>query len=150
MMARPAPLVLHVVYRFDTGGLENGVVNLINHLPAYAYRHAVVALTEVVPGFTQRIRRNDVSFVSLHKPPGHGAKIYPQLTQVIRQLRPDVVHTRNLAALECQVPAWWCRVPVRFPFGIHLARPEGTRALNSKQSPTSADRVHPVENRGRA
>ena len=128
MMARPAPLVLHVVYRFDTGGLENGVVNLINHLPAYAYRHAVVALTEVVPGFMQRIRRNDVSFVSLHKPSGHGAKIYPQLTQVIRQLRPDVVHTRNLAALECQVPAWWCRVPVRIhsEHGRDVDDPDGS------------------------
>ena len=27
------PLIMHVVYRFDVGGLENGVVNLINHLP---------------------------------------------------------------------------------------------------------------------
>jgi len=27
------PLVLHVMYRFDTGGLENGIVNLINHMP---------------------------------------------------------------------------------------------------------------------
>ena len=50
------PLLVHLVYRFDTGGLENGVVNLINHLPAPAYRHAVVALTEVVPSFAQRIQ----------------------------------------------------------------------------------------------
>ena len=28
------PLVLHVMHRFATGGLENGVVNLINHMPA--------------------------------------------------------------------------------------------------------------------
>ncbi len=27
------PLVAHVMYRFDTGGLENGIVNLINHMP---------------------------------------------------------------------------------------------------------------------
>ena len=40
-------VAVHVVYRFDTGGLENGVVNLINHMPAGAYRHAVLALTEV-------------------------------------------------------------------------------------------------------
>jgi len=26
-----APLVAHILHRFDTGGLENGVVNLINH-----------------------------------------------------------------------------------------------------------------------
>jgi sugar transferase (PEP-CTERM/EpsH1 system associated) len=109
----PRPLVLHVVYRFDTGGLENGVVNLINHLPLQSYRHAVVALTEVAPAFARRIRRDDVGFVSLHKPAGHGAKLYPRLARLYRQLRPAIVHTRNLAALECQVPAWWAGVPVR-------------------------------------
>ena len=107
------PLVLHLVYRFDTGGLENGVVNLINHIPAAAYRHAVVALTEVAPGFAQRIWRDDVPFVSLHKPPGHGVKLYPRLARLFRELRPAVVHTRNLAALECQVPAALAGVPVR-------------------------------------
>lgn len=106
------PLVLHLVYRFDTGGLENGVVNLINHMPAAAYRHAVVALTEVVPGFAQRLCRDDVSCTSLHKPPGHAARLYPRLLQLFRQMRPAIVHSRNLAALECQVPAWWAGVPV--------------------------------------
>ena len=108
-----APLVVHVVYRFDTGGLENGVVNLINHMPAHAYRHAVVALTEVVPAFAARIRRSDVEFISLHKPAGHGFKLYPKLVDLFRRLRPAIVHTRNLAALECQVPAWWAGVPGR-------------------------------------
>ncbi len=107
------PLVLHLVYRFDTGGIENGVVNLINHMSASAYRHAVVALTEVAPGFASRIQRGDVTFVSLHKPPGHGVKLYPRLAALFRELRPAVVHTRNLAALECQVPALWAGVPVR-------------------------------------
>ncbi len=107
------PLVLHLVYRFDTGGLENGVVNLINHLSAEAYRHAVVALTEVAPAFARRIQRDDVEFVSLHKPPGHGARLYPRLLKLLRERRPDIVHTRNLAALECQVPAWLAGVPVR-------------------------------------
>jgi sugar transferase (PEP-CTERM/EpsH1 system associated) len=107
------PLVLHLVYRFDTGGLENGVVNLINHLPADRFRHAVVALTEVAPAFAARVRRPDVEYVSLHKPPGHGAKVYPRLARLFRQLRPAIVHTRNLAALECQVPAWWAGVPAR-------------------------------------
>ena len=106
------PLILHVVYRFDTGGLENGVVNLINHLPVAAYRHAVLALTEVVPRFAQRIRHDDVEFISLHKPPGQGFRLYPRLMQLFRRLRPAIVHSRNLAALECQVPAWWAGVPV--------------------------------------
>lgn len=106
------PLVLHVMYRFDTGGLENGIVNLINHMPSQAYRHAVLALTEVTE-FRQRIQRKDVEFISLRKPPGHGVWQYPKLFKLFRQLRPAIVHSRNLAALEVQAPAWAAGVPVR-------------------------------------
>ena len=106
------PLVLHVMYRFDTGGLENGIVNLINHMPSHAYRHAVLALTEVTD-FRQRIWRNDVEFIALRKPPGHGVWQYPKLFKLFRQLRPAIVHSRNLAALEVQAPAWAAGVPVR-------------------------------------
>lgn len=106
------PLILHVVYRFDTGGLENGVVNLINEMDPRAYRHAVLALTEVTE-FRQRVRRSDVQFIALHKPPGHGFWLYPKLYRLLRELKPAVVHTRNLAALEVVVPAWAAGVPVR-------------------------------------
>jgi sugar transferase (PEP-CTERM/EpsH1 system associated) len=105
-------LIAHVVYRFDTGGLENGVVNLINHLPEHAYRHVVVALTEVTD-FARRIRRPDVSCVALHKRPGQTWWLYPRLLKLFRELRPAVVHTRNLAALEVQPAAWLAGVPVR-------------------------------------
>jgi sugar transferase (PEP-CTERM/EpsH1 system associated) len=100
------------MYRFDTGGLENGIVNLINRMPAHAYRHAVLALTEVTQ-FRQRIQRSDVEFISLRKPPGHGVWQYPKLFRLFRQLRPAIVHSRNLAALEVQAAAWAAGVPVR-------------------------------------
>ena len=105
---RPAgqpPLVVHLLYRFDTGGLENGVVNLINHMPRHAYRHMVVAMTEVTD-FRHRLRRDDVPCVALHKVPGQGVKLYPALWRLLRQHRPAIVHTRNLGALEMQVAAW--------------------------------------------
>ena len=106
------PLIAHVVYRFDVGGLENGVVNLINHLPADRYDHAVIALTEVTD-FQRRITRERVTFHSLHKPPGHGVAIYRDLYRLFRRLRPAVVHTRNIAASEAHVPAMLARVPIR-------------------------------------
>lgn len=112
MVADQRPLVLHLVYRFDTGGLENGVVNLVNHMPAQAYRHAIVALTEVSE-YRRRVRRADVSFVALNKPPGHAIGLYPRLYRLFRDMKPAIVHTRNLAALEACVPAWAARVPVR-------------------------------------
>ena len=106
-------LVLHVVHRFAVGGLENGVVNLVNRLPDDAWRHAVVALTSVDAGFAERVRRPDVEVLALGKGPGHAAKLFPRLHRLIRDRRPAIVHTRNLAALEAAVPAWFARVPVR-------------------------------------
>ena len=106
------PLVVHVMYRFDTGGLENGIVNLVNQMPAKAYRHTIVALTEVTD-FRDRIVRDDVEFISLNKAPGQGFWLYPELFRLFRRLRPQIVHSRNLAALETQLPAWLAGVPVR-------------------------------------
>jgi sugar transferase (PEP-CTERM/EpsH1 system associated) len=106
------PLIVHIVHRFDTGGLENGVVNLINHMPADAYEHRVVAVTEVT-NFRLRLRHADVECYALHKPPGHGAMVYPRLWRLLREWRPAIVHTRNLAALEMQAAAWAAGVPAR-------------------------------------
>ena len=104
---------MHVVYRFDVGGLENGIVNLINHMPRQAYRHVVVSLTEVSEAFTRRIQQADVQYLAMHKPPGQGFWLYPRLVRLMREMRPVIVHTRNLAALEVAVPAWLAGVPVR-------------------------------------
>ena len=120
------PLVAHVVFRFDVGGLENGVVNLINRLPAERYRHAVIALTEVTE-FRQRIQRDDVRFVELKKPPGQGLWVAGRMLRVLRELQPSIVHTRNLAALEMSLPAALARVPVRIhgEHGWDTSDPEG-------------------------
>src|SRR5437773_120523 len=106
------PLVAHVVYRFDVGGLENGVVNLINHMPASAYRHAIISLTEITD-FRARIERDDVDFFALNKQPGHGYALFPRMFRLLRELRPAILHTRNLAALEMAAPGWAAGVRVR-------------------------------------
>jgi sugar transferase (PEP-CTERM/EpsH1 system associated) len=107
------PLVVHVVHAFSTGGLENGVVNLINRLPADRWRHAVLALTEIAADFCKRVERPDVEYFALRKGPGHLLKLYPRVFSYFRERRPAIVHTRNLAALEAQVPAWTAGVSAR-------------------------------------
>jgi sugar transferase (PEP-CTERM/EpsH1 system associated) len=107
------PLIAHVVYSFSVGGLENGVVNLINRMPEEAYRHAIVSLTDASPEFSARIARQDVGMHVLKKPAGHALKIYPRLLALFSRLKPAIVHTRNLAALEAVVPAWMAGVPAR-------------------------------------
>jgi sugar transferase (PEP-CTERM/EpsH1 system associated) len=112
MSAQP-PLIVHVVYRFGVGGLENGLVNLINRMSAHRWRHAIVALTDVSTEFAQRVARSDVRYVALARRPGHLVRDYPQLFRLFREFRPAIVHTRNLAALEAVVPAWAAGVPIR-------------------------------------
>jgi sugar transferase (PEP-CTERM/EpsH1 system associated) len=107
------PLIVHVVHRFSVGGLENGVVNLINHLPTDRWRHAIVALTSIDQQFAKRICAPDVQTLALDKPPGQGVWQYGRWWRVFKQLAPAIVHTRNLGALEAQVPAWLAGVPGR-------------------------------------
>ncbi|MBS0326414.1 MAG: TIGR03088 family PEP-CTERM/XrtA system glycosyltransferase [Proteobacteria bacterium] len=106
------PLIAHVVFRFDIGGLENGVVNLVNRMPAERYRHAIIALTGIT-SFRERVTRGDVEFIALGKTPGHGIRLFPRLYRAFHRLRPAIVHTRNLAALEASIPAAMAGVPVR-------------------------------------
>jgi len=108
----PRPCIVHVVYRFDVGGLENGVVNLVNRLPPESYRHVIVALTEVTD-FRHRVLRDDVRFIELRKSAGHGYRLFPKLYRLFREIEPDIVHTRNLAALEATIPALAAGVSVR-------------------------------------
>ena len=98
------PHIVHVVHRFDTGGMENGMVNLFNTLSPERYRHTVVALTDFSE-FRQRITAQPVEFHALHRAPGHGLGWAVRLWKLLRQLKPDLVHTRNLAALEAQFVA---------------------------------------------
>lgn len=96
--------IVHVVHRFDTGGMENGMVNLFNTLSPQRYRHTVVALTDY-SGFRHRITAQRVDFHALQRPPGNGLGWMVRLWRLLRQLQPDLVHTRNLAALEAQFVA---------------------------------------------
>jgi len=95
------PLIVHIIHHLGIGGLENGLVNLINTIPADRYRHAVVCLTDY-DEFAERITRKDVGLFSLGKRPGKDFGCYYRLFKLLRRLRPDIVHTRNIGTLDCQ------------------------------------------------
>jgi sugar transferase (PEP-CTERM/EpsH1 system associated) len=109
----PSLHIVHIIWRFQTGGLENGVVNLINHLPEADYHHSIVTLTGADPNFVQRIYRHNVSFYDLDKQPGPDMAMFLRLNQLLKQLQPDILHTRNLTSIECQLIGWWRKIPLR-------------------------------------
>jgi len=106
------PLIVHIIHHLQVGGLENGLVNLINYLPDDKYRHAVICLTES-SDFSKRIQRTDIVIHELHKRDGNDLFLYIKLWNLLRKLKPDIVHTRNLSALEGGVVAAFSGVPAR-------------------------------------
>jgi sugar transferase (PEP-CTERM/EpsH1 system associated) len=107
-----APLVAHVIHRLGVGGLENGLVNLINRMPEERYRHMIVCLTEAT-AFAERIEVGNVDVVELHRRAGHDGAVHWRLLKLLREHRPAIVHTRNLGALECIVTSALSGVPAR-------------------------------------
>ena len=106
------PLIAHILYRFDVGGLENGVVNLINRIPSDRYRHVIISLTDATD-FKNRIKNPEVEIFCLHKKPGQDLAYLWRLWKLLRKLKPSITHTRNLAALETVVIAFLAGVRKR-------------------------------------
>ncbi len=111
-MPDEVPLVAHLVYSFGCGGLQTLLAECINRIPAQHYRHAVICLTPTRDG-AQRIERADVAFHDLHKPPGKSPATHLQLWRLLRRLRPAILHTYNVGAIEYNATALLAGVPVR-------------------------------------
>ncbi len=104
--------VVHVIHHFGTGGIENGMVNLFNNFPPGEFDHHVVCL-QGHSHFVERIGPGRVTFHDVKKRPGKDPAHYFRLWRMLRALRPDVLHTRNLSALEAVIVGWLAGVPAR-------------------------------------
>ena len=74
-MDRTPPLIAHVILLLAVGGMENGVVNLINRTPPDRYRHAVICLAGA-DDFRRCITRPGVEIIELGKKPGRTPASY--------------------------------------------------------------------------
>ncbi len=92
------PLIAHVLYRLDTGGMERIALSVILRT-GERYRHAVICLA----GFGAmhgEIGDATVPCLSLDKRPGKDPGCYFRLWRALRALKPDLVQTYNLGALD--------------------------------------------------
>lgn len=121
--------IAHVIYRFDIGGMENGLVNLINELPQKLFSHTIICLTTAT-SFRNRIERQDVNIIELDKSEGKDLKTYYRFYKAIKRIRPDIVHTRNIGTLDL---CWFsmlagCRIRLHGEHGWDASDPSGTSA----------------------
>ena len=95
--------VMHVLFRFSIGGLENGMVNLINGLDRNRYRHVIVCLADFDAAFLERLKVPGIEIHALDKRPGQDPRVWWRMWRLLRVVRPTILHTRNFATLELQV-----------------------------------------------
>lgn len=106
--------VSHVVFSLEPGGMENGVVNVANHLPP-EFQTRIVCL-EKAGAFAARLR-DGVQVTALGRKAGWDWGACRRLGADLRRERPNAIHTHNLGPLIYAVvaralsPTLW-RVPI--------------------------------------
>jgi glycosyltransferase involved in cell wall biosynthesis len=119
--------VVHVVLSLDCGGLERVVVDLVREGQVLGQRVAVVCLER--PGaLAPQVESLGAPVTCVEKGPGLSPATRRRLAAVLRDLRPDVVHTHQMGALFYAGPAAGkagVAVTVHTEHGKHLGREAG-------------------------
>ena len=109
-MTETRPLILHVIHHLVTGGMENGLVSLINNLPSSSYRHAIVCI-EDHSDFRDRLTRADTEVLEMRRSRIGTWRLRYRLVRTFRRLKPAIVHSRNKSGLDALLPARLAGVP---------------------------------------
>ena len=100
--------IMHVVDTLETGGLENGVVNLIQRMDPARFEHIVCAMRNLGP-LADRLPASRVRIMCLDKAALGFSFLAGQLARRIRQESPHIVHSRNWGTMEAILAGWWHR-----------------------------------------
>jgi|SRR5579885_1992166 len=96
--------ILHVVDNWGMGGLQNGLANLIARLPSEHFEHRICALRPVAAADVQPFAGRSAEVIELRQQTRIQAGA---LARVIREIRPDIVHSRNWGGVEAVLAGWW-------------------------------------------
>lgn len=95
--------ICHLVLSLEPGGLENGVVNVVNGLDPAAFRSSVCCLRRTGE-FAARIRP-DVAVTAMGLQSGNDPRTVLRLANLFRASGVDIVHTRNVEPFFYGLPA---------------------------------------------
>jgi sugar transferase (PEP-CTERM/EpsH1 system associated) len=106
--------IMHVVRTGSAvGGIESGIINIANHIPAERFRVSLCAF-DTQETFSQRISRKDAEYHLLPKT-GSGVdwQLIGRLSRLFRRTKIDIVHSHNWATFLYAVSAAaWAGVPI--------------------------------------
>jgi sugar transferase (PEP-CTERM/EpsH1 system associated) len=99
LIGLPMIRIMHVVDHLGKGGLENGLVNLISHLHPQRFEHVVYAIRRLGPN-AERLSKDRVRVICQGKQDSDSRFQVGTLARAIREIRPEVVHSRNWGTIE--------------------------------------------------
>jgi len=110
--AAAAPLrVMHVLFRLQAGGMEYGVIKVVNGLDRARISNSICSTTPA--DGVKKLLRRDVRLYECHRRPGNDPSLVLQLYRVFRRERPHIVHTHAWGTLcEGLLAARLARVPL--------------------------------------
>jgi len=86
--------IMNIVLSLEPGGLENGVVNVVNNLDASRFKTTICCL-QVKGDFANRIESKETEITEMNMRDGNDYGLILKLAKYIRDRKPDIVHTRN-------------------------------------------------------
>ena len=118
-------VIVHLIYRYDIGGLEKVMTATINGLPDH-YQHIVISLTTISDEISAELNR-EVRLIALNKKGGHDLGIYWKIYRLLREIKPDILQSYNLPTIEYQFIAWLAGIKKRIhaEHGRDASDPEG-------------------------
>jgi len=104
--------ILHVLDNVGIGGLQNGLANLLEHLNPVRFEHVICAIRPVKEIDAQPLPPGRAEVLCLGKRDNTRGSQLTALIRMIRETKPDIVHSRNWAAIEAVFAARWksCRL----------------------------------------
>jgi sugar transferase (PEP-CTERM/EpsH1 system associated) len=92
--------IMHVVDTWAVGGLQNGLTNLIERMDMAHFDNIVCAMRPVDSANAQRVPAGRTRVICLSEEESNRRFQAPALTRKIREVKPDIVHTRNWGTFE--------------------------------------------------
>jgi len=86
-----------VLHSFSTGGLEKGIASLVQTTNR-EFEHIIICITQT--GRSEELLPAGTKVISLGKSEGNSILFIIKLAKVLKDLKPDVVHTRNWGGLD--------------------------------------------------
>lgn len=95
--------VVHLIDKLTIGGIDRVIANFIIGTQDQPITNIIISLKAVD---SRNLMPSHVDVISLDKQEGHDIPSHYRLWKILREIKPDIIHTYNLSCIEFHPVAW--------------------------------------------